>query len=132
MLKKTTFAAATAALATFAVAGSALAASPLAQYSQAPGANGPSLSYTDGTFSTPAGGFATQFNFQAAGLPMQNLSAIEMPSSPVPKLIWEMPEVKFTVPPARRESVRLPVEPKSTPSRRLSAKVPASKVVPVV
>lgn len=75
MLTKSTSAAATAALATLAVAGSTFAAAPLAQFSLVPGAGGPSLSYYDGTFSTPEGGYPTQFSFQAAGLPSDNLDA---------------------------------------------------------
>ncbi len=62
------------AIASLAICSSAFAA-PLAQYSQIPGDPGSSLTYTNGTLSTPTGGYATQFSFQAPGLPGGNLDA---------------------------------------------------------
>ena len=75
-MRLTTILASTAgAIATLAISSSAFADAALAQYSQIPGDPGSSLTYTNGTLSTPTGGYATQFSFQAPGLPGGNLDA---------------------------------------------------------
>lgn len=56
-------------------AGRAYAASPLAQYGQLPGDPGYSLSFANGTLSTPTGGYETQFSFMNSSLPGGNLDA---------------------------------------------------------